>query len=147
MLYFHFFTLIFTRVYVYCRLSLTFKQRVITWACYYGHRKWKWQTAASSPIIWWSARTPAGIPENHHWDEPWSLSTNQPSWLGGTNSALQAPTLEKQHIKGIPAAYRDTATCSITRQLVPSPWGEGSFSIEATKACLLNTTCGEGTGV
>lgn len=37
---------------------------------------------------------------------------------------LCCPEKEHQHIKGIPAAYRGTATCSITRQLVTSPWGK-----------------------
>lgn len=84
------------------------------------------------------------IPENHSWDGPWSLSTNQPCLLRGTTRRQQAPTLLLQEEK---AAHK-RHTSSIPRyghmfnhQLVPSPRGGGSFSI---KVCLLNTTCGEG---
>lgn len=57
-------------------LSLTGKQWVIIWACYYGPKQRKWQSSASSPVVRWSALSRC-IPENHGWDEPWSLSTNQ----------------------------------------------------------------------
>lgn len=46
-------------------------------------------------------------------------------------------------MKDIPAAYQDTATCSIATQLIPSPRGKGSFTAEAREICLLNATCAE----
>lgn len=63
---------------------------------------------------------------------------------------LCCPEKEHQHIKGIPAAYRGTATCSITRQLVTSPWGKRVIYYrgpEREKVCLLKVNMWRGDGV